>query len=294
MLDSFIPYVLSAAMLATPQAVQADHLQQQVQQYLHMTVEQKQLPPLVYDPVQTPAQPQQNAAGVGEWDAKSWWFMRNKQHLPPSAQQEIAIGNYDAWYLGDTQHKVIYLTFDEGYENGYTPVVLDILKENDVHAAFFVTESYIWDQPDLVRRMEAEGHIVGNHSSTHPNMSKLSDTYIQQELQNCASAYEQVVGKPMPRYFRPPEGAYSIHSLQQTQANGYKTIFWSFAYGDWDPNKQPGRDAAYQMVMDNYHNGCIMLLHAVSQSNTEALDDMIKSLKAEGYVFLSLDDLGKT
>lgn len=247
--------------------------------------------PLVYDPVQTPVQPKENAASVGEYDRKSWWFRRNNDHLPPSAQNEIAIGAYDAYYLGDTQHKVIYLTFDEGYENGYTSQILDILKANDVTAAFFVTKSYIESCPDLVNRMVEEGHIVGNHSSTHPEMAGLSSDEILAELNGCADAFQKVTGVEMPRYFRPPSGVYSIHSLAQTQAAGYKTIFWSFAYQDWDTENQPGVQAAYDMVMNHYHNGCIMLLHAVSQSNTEALDQMLKSLKAQGYVFLSLDQL---
>lgn len=248
-------------------------------------------PEPIYDPVVAPKQPTVNDAGVGYYDEKSWWFRRNTEHLPPSAQDEIAIGNYDAYYLGDTQHKVIYLTFDEGYENGYTPKILDVLKANDVQAAFFVTKSYMEDQPDLVKRMVSEGHIVGNHSVTHPAMSGLSKEQILAELNGCAAYYKELTGQEMPKYFRPPEGIYSIHSLEQTKAAGYKTIFWSFAYNDWDPQNQPGTKAAYDMVMTNYHNGCIMLLHAVSQSNTEALDQMIKDLKTKGYVFQTLDQL---
>ena len=246
---------------------------------------------LIYDPVATPKQPTVNAANVGYNDKKSWWFRRNADHLPPSAQDEIAIGNYDAYYLGDTQHKVIYLTFDEGYENGYTSKILDILKANDVKAVFFVTKSYMEDQPELVKRMVAEGHIVGNHSVSHPNMSDLSNEQILAELNGCAAYYKELTGQEMPKYFRPPEGVYSIRSLEQTKAAGYKTIFWSFAYNDWDPKNQPGTKAAYDMVMNNYHNGSIMLLHAVSQSNTEALDQMLKDLKAKGYVFQTLDQL---
>ncbi len=249
------------------------------------------VPEPIYDPVPTPAQPTQNSAAVGYYDKKSWWFRRNSDHLPPSAQGEIAIGNYDAYYLGDTQRKIIYLTFDEGYENGYTTQILDILKANDVKAAFFVTESYIKNEPELVKRMVEEGHIVGNHSVSHPSMPDLSDAEILAELQGCADAFYELTGQEMPKFFRPPSGEYSIHSLEQTQKAGYKTIFWSFAYADWDPANQPGRQQAYDMVMQNYHNGCIMLLHAVSQSNTEALDDILKDLKAQGYTFMGLDSL---
>ena len=244
-----------------------------------------------YDPVEVPPQPQQNNAAVGYHDRKSWWFKRNSENMPPSAQQDIAIDKYDAYYLGDTQRKTIYLTFDEGYENGYSEKILDILKENDVKAAFFVTKSYIRDNTELIKRMVAEGHVVGNHSVTHPDMTKLTDEQIASEIQECAAYFKEVTGQEMPHFFRPPEGVYSIHSLEQTQAQGYKTIFWSFAYGDWDVNNQPGKQAAYDIVMNNYHNGSIMLLHAVSQSNTEALPDIIKSLREKGYTFMSLEDL---
>ncbi len=243
------------------------------------------------DPVEVPPQPQQNNPSVGYYDRKSWWFKRNTENTPPSAQQDIAISKYDAYYLGDTQKKTIYLTFDEGYENGYSEKILDVLKQYDVKATFFVTKSYIRDNTELIKRMVAEGHIVGNHSVTHPDMTKLTKEQIAKEITECAEYFKEVTGKDMPHFFRPPEGVYSIHSLEQTQALGYKTIFWSFAYGDWDVNNQPGKQGAYDMVMQNYHNGSIMLLHAVSQSNTEALPDIIESLREKGYTFMSLEDL---
>lgn len=241
--------------------------------------------------VETPPMPKENSAVVGYNDRKSWWFKRNADHLPPSAQQEININQYGAHYLGDVQEKNIYLTFDEGYENGYTPQILDILKENDVKAAFFVTKPYIKTCPDLVKRMVEEGHIVGNHSDTHPDVTTISDEQIAQELKSCADYFKEVTGTEMPHYFRPPEGVYSIRTLEKTQQAGYQTIFWSFAYKDWDPESQPGKQAAYEMVMNNYHNGSVMLLHAVSESNTQALDSMIKSLKEKGFVFRTLDEL---
>lgn len=247
--------------------------------------------PLDENPPEKPFIPQENYTGVGYNDRKSWWFKRNSVHTPPSAQGDIAIGNYDAYYLGDISRKAIYLTFDEGYENGYTAQILDVLKEKDVQAAFFVTKSYIESEPELVKRMVAEGHIVGNHSVTHPDLTKKSNEEILWELEECASYFEEVTGTKMPPYFRPPEGVYSIRTLEKTKEAGYKTIFWSFAYQDWDRNNQPGKQAAYNMVMNNYHNGSIMLLHAVSQSNTEALSDIIDSLRAEGYTFVSLDAL---
>jgi len=224
-------------------------------------------------------------------DAKSWWFSRNTSKTPPSAQGEIDLSKYDAYYLGDTSSKKIYLTFDEGYENGCTPQILDILKENDVKAAFFVTKSYIKSEPEIVKRMAEEGHIVGNHSVTHPDMTTLTDDEVMQEILGCADYYNEVTGYDMPKFFRPPAGGYSVRTLEITKNLGYKTIFWSYAYKDWLVDEQPGRDVAYQNAMDYSHNGCIMLLHAVSTSNTEALDDILKDLKAQGFEFVSLEEL---
>ena len=245
----------------------------------------------VADPTPEPAQPTADSPKQGQWQTESWWFVRNKTHLPPEAQQTIDILSRGGHYLGDMQHKTLYLTFDEGYENGYTAQILDILKANEVKAAFFVTTPYIREQPALVQRMVDEGHIVGNHTTTHPDCSKLSREALQKELDGCAAAFQSLTGQEMPHYFRPPEGKYSIASLNNAQSLGYETVFWSFAYADWDPDKQPGRDKALQMIRDNHHNGAILLLHAVSQSNTEALDEAIRFLKEEGYTFMTLDDL---
>ncbi len=238
-----------------------------------------------------PQTPLQTSSMVGQDDEKSWWFQRNETKTPPTAQNDICILDYDAYYLGDTSQKIIYLTFDEGYENGYTTQILDILKANDVQAAFFVTSSYITQQPELIKRMVAEGHVVGNHSDTHPNMSTLTEEQMAAEIENCNTAFRNLTGQDIDPFFRPPSGQYSIRSLQKTKEMGYKTIFWSLAYKDWDTSAQPGRDLAYQSTVNYVHNGAIVLLHAVSQSNTEALDDVLKTLKAEGYEFRSLYDL---
>ena len=238
-----------------------------------------------------PPQPQENSALVGYNDRKSWWFSRNKTNMPPSAQYDINISQYGAYYLGDVSKPVIYLTFDEGYENGCTEQILDTLKKNDVKAAFFVTESYIKSEPELVKRMVDEGHVVGNHSSTHPDFTTISDEAIAEEINSCAEAFKELTGKEMPKFFRPPEGVYSIRTLQKTDELGYKTIFWSLAYRDWVTDDQPGKEAAYESVVGYVHNGCIPLLHAVSQSNADALDSVLKNLKEQGYEFKSLYDL---
>lgn len=221
-------------------------------------------------------------------DLKAWWFKRNNDNLPPGAQSEINLSKYDAYYLGNTNEKKIYLTFDEGYEYGYTSKILDILKENNVQAAFFVTKSYIKSQPELVKRMVEEGHIVGNHTVTHPSLPSKSNEEVEFEIIETARYFEELTGKAMDPFFRPPAGEYSERTLQITKDLGYKTIFWSMAYKDWDVNNQPGKEAAYNHVVSNHHPGAIILFHAVSSSNTEALDDIIKYLKGQGYEFASL------
>lgn len=224
-------------------------------------------------------------------ETKAWWFKRNAVHEPPAAQKEIDLKKYNGYYLGDPQQNQIYLTFDEGYENGFTPRILDILKENDVKAAFFVTKPYIVQEQALVRRMIEEGHVVANHSVTHPSMPSKSDQEVQYEIQETARYYQEVTGQEMAPFFRPPRGEYSERTLEITRELGYKTIFWSMAYVDWDVNKQPGRQYAYNHVLENHHKGAVILLHAVSQSNTEALHQIIVDLKAKGYEFASLYEL---
>lgn len=238
-----------------------------------------------------PVQPEKTVDGIGFNDSKSWWFRRNAEHIPPTAQQEINISWYDAYYIGDTSEKIIYLTFDEGYEAGYSGQILDVLKDNDVKATFFVTGHYLNTQPELVKRMAEEGHIVGNHSFNHLDHTTVTDEEMVDDIESCQKLITETVGYEMPKFFRPPAGVYSIRTLEKAQELGYKTIFWSFAYKDWDTNAQPTTEEAYDMVMTNYHNGCIMLLHAVSEANTNALDSMIKSLKQEGYEFRSLMEL---
>ncbi len=224
-------------------------------------------------------------------EAYSWYFNPNSEHMPPTAQTKVDLEQYDAYYLGNTDEKVIYLTFDEGYENGYTAKILDVLKEKNVPATFFIVDSYLEKNVDLCVRMAEEGHTVGNHSVNHYSMPTLSDADAVYEITHVAAHYKELTGHDMAKFFRPPKGEYSERTLGIAKQLGYKTIFWSFAHMDWDVKKQPGRDAAYNIVMKRTHNGCIMLLHAVSESNTQALPDIIDSLRNEGYVFKSLDEL---
>lgn len=227
---------------------------------------------------------------------KSWFFQPKKDGTPSGEPPEILalIKKYSSYYLGDTNRKVIYLTFDEGYENGYSAKILDTLKANNVKAAFFVTSDYIKRNKDLIKRMEAEGHLVCNHSNTHPSMAQSAlkgQEKFNEEFTITEKAYEEVTGKKMPKFFRPPMGKYSELSLKYTQDLGYKTIFWSFAYKDWLPEQQPSHEEAKQKIMERTHNGGIFLLHAVSKTNTEIMDSIIKEWKSKGFEFKTLSEL---
>lgn len=222
---------------------------------------------------------------------QSWYFVANNNNTQPQGNGSVALNKYNAYYVGNPNEKKIYLTFDEGYENGYTSKILDVLKAKNVKAAFFVTKPYIESDPELVKRMVAEGHLVGNHSVKHLSSPTLSDSQLKNELTETAQAFEKVTGQAMPKVFRPPMGEYSERTLAVTSNMGYKTVFWSFAYKDWITTAQPGKDVAYNTVMSKYHNGAVLLLHAVSKSNTEALGDIIDSLRAKGYTFDTLNNL---
>ena len=225
---------------------------------------------------------------------KSWHFVPKNDGTPsgPSRDCGDLLTKYNCSYLGDTSKKTLYLTFDEGYENGYTDKILDILKENNVKAAFFVTTPYIKTESELIKRMVAEGHLVCNHSTNHPSMASIKDQdKFNSELNVCQDTFETLTGTKMPRFFRPPMGKYSELSLHYTSKLGYKTIFWSFAYVDWDKNKQPSEAFAKQIILKRTHSGAIILLHAVSKTNTKILDYLLKEWKNQGYEFRTLNEL---
>lgn len=210
----------------------------------------------------------------------------------PGAAANTLLSKHSGYYVGDTKSKVIYLTFDSGYENGNTSKILDILKNNNVQAAFFLTNPFINEQKSLVKRMVDEGHIVGNHTATHPSMAQIFDfNRFKGELSAVEKSYNSLTGKDIPKFFRPPMGKYSELSLYFTEKLGYKSIFWSFAYADWDQNKQPSKEYAINMIKKNTHNGGIFLLHSVSKTNAEILDEVLKYWKSEGYELKTLNDL---
>lgn len=224
----------------------------------------------------------------------NWYFKPTKIGEPPLPPPESSylLSKYNCNYLVNTPQQFIFLTFDEGYENGYTSKILDILKKHNVKVAFFVVKPYIESNPDLIKRMIDEGHLVCNHSSHHPSMASITDRgKFNKELSEVEDAYRGVTGKNMPKYFRPPMGKFSELSLYYTKEYGYKTIFWSFAYADWDPKKQPSQDFAKKRILDRTHNGAIVLLHAVSKTNAEILDDVLTEWEKRGYELKTLDQI---
>ncbi|NMF03551.1 delta-lactam-biosynthetic de-N-acetylase [Clostridium beijerinckii] len=227
-------------------------------------------------------------------DELNWYYVgKGKDQIAEGPKESVSfLKENSAYYLGDTSKKVLYLTFDEGYENGNTGKILDILKEYKVPAAFFVVKPYIDTQPELIKRMVDEGHVVGNHTVHHPSMAQIRDKEkFEAEFTGVENAFKELTGQDMPKFFRPPMGKYSKKSLAMTKDLGYKTIFWSFAYKDWLVNNQPSESYAVEKICKGAHPGSIMLLHAVSNTNTKVLSSVIKTLQQEGYEFKSLNDL---
>jgi len=217
----------------------------------------------------------------------SWWFTRNSQHQPPVINKETVqlLAENNGFYLLPNNSKKIYLTFDCGYELGNTPKILDILDRKQVKVAFFITGQFIQTQPELVKRMQSSGHLVCNHTWNHPDLTTVSQDKFNQEINSLEQRFSAVTGGQMAHYIRPPMGNYSSTSLKWAKDLGYASVFWSMAFEDWDPNKQPGADYAYKHVTDNIHPGAVILLHVVSKSDTEALEKIITDLQAQGYVF---------
>lgn len=222
---------------------------------------------------------------------QGWGFVRKKGEAPELPQSQIELlRKYNGEYLSQKDEKTLYLTFDEGYENGFTPVILDILEKTDTPAAFFVTGPYLKGQSDIIKRMIDEGHVVGNHTVNHLNLPKQPAETVESEIMELNRVCEDLYGYKM-TYMRPPEGEFSEKSLAVADSLGMRTIMWSFAYKDWDINAQKGADYAYQSVMPYLHNGAVILLHAVSSDNASALEKIIVDAKAQGYTFKSLEEL---
>ena len=229
-----------------------------------------------------------SALETGSWGLS----FRQEGAAPLGPASSAELKGYDAAYLGDVGEQVIYLTFDAGYENGCTERILDVLKKQEVPAAFFLVGNYIQRNPDLVRQMVAEGHIVGNHTMHHRDMSALSDAEaFAKELQELEHLFREVTGKELPKFYRPPQGIDSRENLAMAKDLGYKTVFWSLAYVDWNNDSQPTREAAFSRLLPRIHNGAVVLLHSTSATNAEILDELLTKWKALGYRFASIDEL---
>ena len=226
-------------------------------------------------------------------ETASWGLsFRTEGSAPNGPASSAQLAKYDAAYMGDTTQKVLYLTFDAGYENGNTAKILDTLQKHNAPAAFFLVGNYIEKNPDLVRRMVAEGHTVGNHTMHHPDMSKIAEkAAFQKELQDLENLYQRVVGQSMPKYYRPPQGNYSENNLAMAQDLGYKTVFWSLAYVDWNNDAQPTAEYAFSKLLPRTHNGAVVLLHSTSATNAAILDELLTKWEAQGYRFAPVSEL---
>lgn len=211
---------------------------------------------------------------------------------PTGIASSEELKKYDAYYIGKPSSKVIYLTFDAGYENGNTGAILDALKKHEVPATFFVVGHYLESSPELIKRMVAEGHCVGNHTYHHHDMSKISDmASFQKEMDDVAKLFQQITGEQISMYYRPPQGKYSTENLKMAQSLGYQTFFWSLAYVDWYQDKQPSKEEAFDKLLGRIHPGAIVLLHSTSKTNGEILDELLTKWKEMGYTFKPLSEL---
>jgi len=225
--------------------------------------------------------------------AAGWGVSYQKEGQPPVFDVQVeTLKQYDAVCVGDTSQKVLYLTFDAGYENGCTAQILDTLKKHEAPATFFVVGHYVKSSPELTKRMADEGHTVGNHTFHHPDMSKISDPdAFRKELDSLAELYKETTGREMSRFYRPPAGDFSELNLKQAKQLGFKTVFWSLAYVDWKRDDQPSRETAFGKLLPRTHPGAIVLLHATSQTNAAILDELLTKWEDMGYRFGRLEEL---
>ena len=223
----------------------------------------------------------------------SWGLSFREEGEPPIGNADAAsLRRYDAVYLGDTNDKVLYLTFDAGYENGCTAQILDTLKAHNAKAAFFIVGNYLETAPELVQRMADEGHLVGNHTWHHYDMSRIADeATFTDELTRVAGKYRELTGQAMKKYYRPPQGVYSEENLRMAQALGYRTVFWSLAYVDWLQDDQPTAEEAFSKLLPRTHPGAIVLLHSTSATNAAILDELLTRWEEAGYRFGSLEEI---
>lgn len=227
-------------------------------------------------------------------DILAWGFRRGENHEQSTLDtaSEKVIKDYDGIAMGNKESNFVYLTFDCGYEQGYTEKILDVLKENNVKATFFITAHYLNTSSDIVKRMIEEGHIVGNHTVNHKCLPNLSDEEIKKEIMDLHNAVFEKFGYEM-KYFRPPKGEFSQKVIDIVTKLNYTTVMWSSAYDDWDNEKQNREEYGKNKILDNIHNGCVLLLHATSKDNSIILDDVIKKTREMGYEFKNINEFEK-
>lgn len=223
----------------------------------------------------------------------SWGLSFQEEGQPPTGNATFEeLAQYDAWYAQNTDEKILYLTFDCGYENGNTPSILDTLKKHKVSATFFVVGTYIEAEPELVQRMTEEGHTIGNHTWHHPDMSQIASLdAFRKELEDVETAFQEVTGQQMTRFYRPPQGLYSESNLKMAKELRYKTFFWSLAYVDWLDDDQPTKEEAFDKLLGRIHPGAIVLLHSTSDTNALILDELLTKWEEMGYQIRPLTEL---
>lgn len=223
----------------------------------------------------------------------NWGLGFKEDGKPPTGNASVVdLAKHNAYYIGDTSKNTIYLTFDAGFENGNTEKILDALKKHNVKATFFLVGNYIETSPELVKRMVNEGHTVGNHTYSHPDMSKISDEEsFKKELQSLENLYKETTGEELLKIYRPPQGKYCVSNLEMADKLGYKTIFWSLAYVDWYEDKQPTKEEAFNKLLKRIHPGAVVLLHSTSKTNGEILDELLTKWEDMGYSFGEIKDL---
>ena len=225
--------------------------------------------------------------------SEDWGLSFGEPHSQPrgnATAQDLAW--YDAYYVGDADEKVIYLTFDCGYENGNTEPILAALKKHNVKATFFVTGAFLESAPDMAKKIAEEGHTVGNHTYNHPDMAAIADLEsFKKELDDVSDLFYEITGTELSPYYRPPQGKCNVDNLKMAQELGYATVFWSLAHVDWDQENQPSHEEAFEVITQRTHPGAVVLLHAISQTNGEILDEMLTKWEDMGYTFGTLKDL---
>ena len=232
------------------------------------------------------------SSGVVHQEAENWGLGFGKEGEKPTGNASVAeMQQYNAYYMAEGEEKVLYLTFDCGYENGNTEPILDALKKHNAPATFFVVGHFLETAPEIAQRMVEEGHTVGNHTYHHPDMSKISDpASFQKEMDDVAALFQETTGSELAMYYRPPQGKYNTANLQMAKELGYTTFFWSLAYVDWYQDKQPTKEEAFKKLLGRIHPGAIVLLHSTSKTNGEILDELLTKWEEMGYTFRTLED----